>query len=84
MHGIEKLQKKLKGTIESSFEAWQSGKIVSTAQASRHIHQYLTVHLPKVFLPCEFFQVSMMLFVNTILLRLQHHIRYFQTKPLQR
>ena len=83
MHGIEKLEKKLKGTIESSFEAWQNGQRKSNVQASRHIHQHLNVHLPKVSLPCEFFQMSMMLFVNMILLKLQHHNRYFQRKPLQ-
>ena len=60
-----------------------SGKQKSNVQASRSIHSSLTVHLPRVLHPCEFFQMSMMLFVRMILLRLQCRSRSFQRKPLQ-
>ena len=52
-------------------------------EASKHIQLCLMVHLQKVFHLCEFFQMSMMLYVSMIHLRLRHRSQYFRRKPLQ-
>ena len=55
MHGIEKLERKPKGTIESSFEAWQNGKIVSNVlQMSMKL--FVTMILLKLQHPSRSFQ----------------------------
>ena len=47
--GIEKLEKKLREPIENMFKAWQIGEPALMPWVSKHIQQYLKVHLQRAF-----------------------------------
>ena len=52
--------------IVNTLVKWKIGEPASKQQGSKRIHQYLKVHLPKVFPHREFFQMPMNLFVRMI------------------